>query len=302
MALSERFGVSERRACAVIGQPRSTQRCRPRPRPEEEAKLRRRLRQIARAHPRWGWKTAHQLLRREGWRINRKRTQRLWRLEGLRRPQFCTKRRRVRTGSSERLSAVHPNHVWAIDFQFDETADYRRLKLANIVDEFTREALAMEVERAITSDRLVEVLERLVALHGPPRYLRMDNGPELLAWALRDWCRLRGTGTIYIEPGSPRENPFVESFNGRARDELLNVEEFANLTEASVVVEAWRIEYNTYRPHSRSPALRPPSSSGSGSPKTYPRAHSEWLSYRGPVRGCWSLSDCPASNRRVALR
>ena len=255
--MTERFGVSERRACAVLGQARSTQRCKRRPRPDDEAKLRRRLRQIAKTHPRWGWKTAHRLLLREGWTINHKRTQRLWRTEGLRRPQFCTKRRRLRPETSERLSALHPNHVWAIDFQFDETADYRRLKLANVVDEYTREALAMEVERSITADRLVDVLERLVARHGPPRHLRMDNGPELVAWALRDWCRLGGTGTIYIEPGSPWENPFVESFNGRARDELLNIEEFANLHEARVVVEAWRVEYNTYRPHSSLGGLTP---------------------------------------------
>ena len=125
-------------------------------------------------------------------------------------------------------SGEYPNHVWAIDFQFDETADYRRLKIANIVDEFTREALAMEVDRSITADRLIDVIERLVVTHGAPEHLRMDNGPELLSWALRDWCRFTGTRTIYIEPGSPWENPFVESFNGRARDELLNIEEFAD--------------------------------------------------------------------------
>lgn len=115
----------------------------------------------------------------------------------------------------------------------------------------------MEVDRSITADHLVEILERLVAVHGAPKHLRMDNGPELLAWALRDWCRLSGTGTIYIEPGSPWENPFVESFNGRARDELLNIEEFATLGEARVIVEAWRMEYNTYRPHSSLGGLTP---------------------------------------------
>ena len=200
---------------------------------------------------------AHQLIRREGWTVNKKRTQRLWRKEGLRRPERCTKRRRVRLDSPERLRANCPNHVWAIDFQFDETADYRRLKLANIVDEFTRESLAMEVDRSITADHLVDVLERLVAVHGAPTHLRMDNGPELIAWALRDWCRFTSTQTVYIEPGSPWENPFVESFNGRSRDELLNVEEFATLREARVVVEAWRIEYNTYRPHSSLGGLTP---------------------------------------------
>ncbi len=256
-ALTERFGVSERRACAVVDQPRSTQRCRPRPPRTDEAKLRRRLRQIAKTHPRWGWKMAHEILRREGWTINKKRTQRLWRHEGLRRPQRCTKRRRIRPDSAERHRAQYPNHVWAIDFLFDETSDYRRLKMLNIVDEFTREALAMEVDRSITADRLIDVIERLVVVHGSPEHLRMDNGPELLSWALRDWCRFKGTRTIYIEPGSPWENPFVESFNGRARDELLNIEEFATLTEARVIVEAWRMEYNTYRPHSSLGGLTP---------------------------------------------
>lgn len=242
MALQEHFGVSERRACRVTGQHRSTQRCRPRLPRSDEAKLRRRLRQIAKTHPRWGWRMAHQLLLRDGWTINKKRVQRLWRADGLRRPTRCTKRRRLRPESAERLRAERPNDVWAIDFQFDETADFRRLKLANIVDEFTREGPAMEVNRSMTADQLVSVIERLVAERGAPEHLRMDNGPELLAWALRDWCRMSGTRTIYIEPGSPWENPYVESFNSRSRDELLNLEEFGTLAEARLVVEAWRIE------------------------------------------------------------
>ncbi len=257
MVLCERFGVSERRACRVTGQYRSTQRRPRRPRPAEEDKLRRRLRAIARRHPRWGWKMAHRLLRREGWVINRKRIRRLWREEGLRRPPQCRKRRRVRPDSSERLQATRPNHVWALDFQFDETANQRRLKLLNIVDEFTREALAMRVDRTCTADDVVATIEALVAERGAPGHLRMDNGPELVAWALRDWCRLAGTGTIYIEPGSPWETPFVESFNGRARDELLNVEEFGTVVEAQVVIEGWRMEYNTYRPHSALGGLTP---------------------------------------------
>ena len=147
--------------------------------------------------------------------------------------------------------------MWAIDFQFDETANRRRLKLCNIVDEHTREALAMRVGRTCTADDVIEIIERLAVLRGAPTYLRMDNGPELIAATLRDWCRLRGMTTSYIEPGSPWENPFVESFNGRARDELLNVEEFGSLLEAQVIIEAWRIEYNTYRPHSSLGGLTP---------------------------------------------
>jgi transposase InsO family protein len=255
--LIDRFGVSERRACRVVGQHRSTQRKPARPVPDLERKLRRRLREIARAHPRWGFKMAHRLVVREGWRVNHKRVQRLWRAEGLRRPPRCRKRRRVRADTAERMRAEYPNHVWAIDFQFDETTDLRRLKLANIVDELTREALAMRVGRRCTADDLIGELDRLVDLYGAPSCLRCDNGPELIADALRDWCRLRRIGISYIEPGSPWENPYVESFNGRARDELLNIEEFGTLLEAQVVVEAWRIEYNTYRPHSALGGLTP---------------------------------------------
>ena len=255
--LVDRFGVSQRRACKVAGQHRSTQRLAPRPRPAEEHKVRRRLRQIARQHPRWGWKTAHVLLRREGHTINKKRTRRLWRDEGLRRPAPCKRKRTRPPGGAPLLRAERPNEVWALDFQFDETADRRRLKLLNIVDEHTREALAMRVGRTCDADTVVAVIDQLVAQRGAPAHLRMDNGPELIAWALRDWCRLAGTGTVYIEPGSPWENPFIESFNGRARDELLNIEEFATLLEAQIVIEAWRIEYNTYRPHSSLGGLTP---------------------------------------------
>jgi transposase InsO family protein len=256
VVLVDRFGVSERRACQVTGQHRSTQRRPARPIPDEEARLRRRLRALARDHPRWGWKTAHTILCRDGYVINRKRTRRLWREEGLRRPVPC-KRKRRRLPGGELLRAERPTQVWAIDFQFDETADYRRLKLCNIVDEFTREALAMRVGRRCDADDVVAIIERLVAQRGAPEHLRMDNGPELIAWALRDWCRMHHTTTTYIEPGSPWENPFIESFNGRSRDELLNIEEFANVLEARVVTEAWRIEYNTYRPHSSLGGLTP---------------------------------------------
>ena len=256
--MQERFGVSERWACRVAGQHRSTQRKPRAPRPIEEAKLRGRLRAIAKRHPRWGYKMAARVVRREGWHVNRKRIQRLWRDEGLKRPpQRARKRRRVRPDTAERLRAERPNDVWAIDFQFDETADQRRLKLTNVVDECTREALAMRVARCCTAEDVIVELERLVDIYGAPRYLRADNGPELIANALRDWCRLSRIGISYIEPGSPWENPYVESFNGRVRDELLNIEEFGSLLEAQVVVEAWRIEYNTYRPHSALAGLTP---------------------------------------------
>jgi putative transposase len=179
VVLVDRFGVSQRRACRVAGQHRSTQRLKPRPRPEAEEKVRRRLREIARRHPRWGWKTAHTILRREGHTINRKRTRRLWRDEGLRRPPSCKRKRTRPPGGGPLLRAERPTHVWAIDFQFDETADRRRLKLCNIVDEHTREALAMDVTRTCTADDTVAIIERLVAERGAPEHLRMDStGPS----------------------------------------------------------------------------------------------------------------------------
>ena len=243
--MQERFGVSERFACQVAGQHRSTQRKPRAPRRVDDGELRAELRAIAKTHPRWGYKMATRVVRRDGWNVNRKRVQRLWREEGLKRPPQGHKRRRVRLDTTERMQALYPNHVWAIDFCFDETTDQRRLKIANIVDEHTREALVMRVGRHCTAENLITELEQLVAVHGAPASLRCDNGPELIANALREWCRFSRIGISYIEPGSPWENAYVESFNGRVRDELLNIEEFGSLLEAEVVVEAWRIEYNT---------------------------------------------------------
>lgn len=264
--LQERFGVSERRACRVVGQHRSTQRRCPRPEPEADVKLRRRLRRFAREHPRLGWRKAHPVVRREGWAVNHKKLRRLWREEGLVRPAPA-KRKVRRPGTGGQLfRAEYPNHVWAIDFQYDETSDQRRLKLANTIDEHTREALDIHVGRSITSDDLVERLDRLAAQRGAPGHIRMDNGPELVAWALRDWCRLRGTGTVYIEPGSPWETPWIESFNGRLRDECLNINEFGSLTEARVIIEDWRNEYNTWRPHSSLGNLTPTEYAASWTP------------------------------------
>jgi putative transposase len=255
--LQQRFGVSQRRACRVAGQNRSTQRKQPRPPRGEDQRLASRLRGIAKEHPRWGWKTAHEILLREGWTVNRKRTRRIWRQEGLRRPVRTRKRRRLATGQTARLRATQANEVWAVDFQFDETSDRRRIKLCNIVDEYTREALAIRVDRTCTAENVISTIEQLVCQRGAPKYLRADNGPEMIAWTLRDYCRLAGTQTAYIEPGSPWENPFVESCNGRLRDELLNIEEFDSLTEARVIIEDWRIQYNTYRPHSALGGLTP---------------------------------------------
>ena len=258
--LRDRLGVSERWACRVVGQHRSTQRHEPKT-AEDDAVLRAELRRFSVKRPRWGYRRAHHHLRELGWSVNRKRVQRLWREEGLRVPQRKRKRRRLgeSTVPAERLRAERPNHVWAFDFQFDQTADGRALKLLNIVDEFTREALVMLVARNIDADTVVETLERLVAARGAPELLRCDNGPEMTAHALRDWCVLSKAGTVFIEPGSPWQNPFVESFHSRVRDELLDVEEFSCLAEARVVIGDWREDYNRHRPHSslgmRAPAM-----------------------------------------------
>ena len=248
--LQDRLGISERRACRYVGQHRSTQRHEPEVGPDDAA-LRAELRRISRRRPRWGYRRAHQLLLEEGWTINRKRTQRLWREEGLRVPR--RRRKRQRLGSStvpaERLRAEGPDHVWAIDYQFDQTADGRLLKLLNVVDEFTREALSIECRRRIDADYTVSVLDRLVGERGTaPAFIRCDNGPELTANALRDWCRFSRAGSAYIEPGSPWQNPYVESFGSRLRGELLAVELFSSLAVAQVAIEDWRPAYDGHRP------------------------------------------------------
>jgi len=202
---------------------------------------------------RWGYRRAHHELCRDGWEINRKRVQRLWREEGLRVARRPHKRRRPseRAGEAQRLRAERPDHVWALDFQHDQSADGRTLRLVNVIDEFTREALIMRCERSITADQTVAALEALVAARGSaPSYLRCDNGPELTSHTLRDWCRFSLTQTAFIDPGAPWQNGFVESFHARVRDELLNVEQFACLAEAQVVIGDWREHYNTCRPHS----------------------------------------------------
>jgi putative transposase len=249
--LQDQLGLSERRACRYVGQPRSTQRREPLV-AQDDGALRAELKAFSRRRPRWGYRQAHQHLIEQGWAINRKRTQRLWREEGLRVP--AKRRKRQRRGQStvpgDRLRAERPDHVWGFDFQFDVTDDGRAIKLLYVVDEFTREALAMEAERSIDADHVVDVLDRIVAERGGyPEFVRCDNGPEMTSAALRDWCRFSRTGAAFIEPGSPWENAYVESFNSRVRDELLAVEVFSCLTEAKVMVDDFRDDYNRNRPH-----------------------------------------------------
>ena len=246
------MGISERKACRFCRQSRATQRRKPAdPRPDDD--LRRLLRQISKQHPRWGYRRAWGHLRNQGIVVNRKKIQRLWREEGLKVPAQTRKRRRLGTSDVEaaRLTAQAPDHVWALDYEFDQTVDGQIIKILNIVDEHTREALTVLVDRHIDADKTVAVLDSIVSGRGRyPSFVRSDNGPELTSYVLRDWCRLSGTGASFIEPGTPRQNPYVESFGGKLRDEVLNTEIFTTLLEAQVVIEDWRNEYNHVRPHS----------------------------------------------------
>lgn len=251
--LMDRKGLSQRRACQIVGQHRSTQRHRPDV-VDPDSALRAELRAFARAHPRWGYRRAHAVLLREGHaQLNRKKVQRIWREEGLRVPPRRHKKRRLGTSTTpaDRLVATHPDHVWALDYQFDVTTTGRTIKILHVTDEFTRESLCDLVDASIDADATVAVLDKLVAARGThPAFIRCDNGPELTANALQDWCRFTGAGTAYIDPGSPWQNPWVESYGSRMRDELLAIEQFDTLLEAQVLVADWREEYNTYRPHS----------------------------------------------------
>ena len=259
MTLRERFGVSERRACKVVGLNRSTQRLAPPPITDEEAELRAFLRQFSKERPRWGWRRAAKEARRQGRQVNDKRVRRLWRDEGLRVPHKRRKKRLSGVGVHVgAMCPIRPNVLWALDFQFDTLADGRTIKMLNVIDEFTREALAIEVDRSIDADHVVAVLERLAAQRGSaPVYVRFDNGPEFVAHAVADWCRFTGTGSVFIDPGSPWQNAWIESFNGKFRDELLNGWQFDSLQEARVIIEDWRIDYNWKRPHTAHGDLTP---------------------------------------------
>ena len=242
----------------MVGQHRSTQRLVPPSATEEEQRLRNWLRAFSRQRPRWGWRRAAKQARREGWAVNDKRIQRLWRQEGLKVPY--RKRKKPHRGIGTAMGAmcpIAPNALWAMDFQFDTTAEGRTLKLLNIVDEYTRECPAIVVDRSIDADNVVATLERLALERGAPAFVRFDHGPEFIAAAVADWCRFNGVNTVFIDPGSPWQNAWIESFNGRLRDELLNGWQFDSRLEARVLIEDWRIDYNEHRPHSAHGELTP---------------------------------------------
>ena len=243
--------MSERRACKVLGQPRSTQR-RVRHVPSDEPRLVRRIVQLASEYGRYGYRRITALLRAEGWRVNHKRVERLWRQEGLKVPQKQPKRRRLwlNDGSCVRLRPQHKDHVWSYDFVADRTSDGRSFRMLTLIDEHTRECLAIDVARKLKSEDVLERLSDLFVCRGVPKYIRSDNGPEFTANKVREWLTRVGVQTLFIEPGSPWENGYIESFNGKFRDELLERELFDTILEAKVLIERWRRHYNTLRPHS----------------------------------------------------
>jgi transposase InsO family protein len=256
--VQEVVGVSERRACTTLDQPRSTQRYRPRRR-DDEPRLVARLHALVRAHPRYGHRRVHALLRREGWRVNRKRVHRLWKREGFKVPKKARKKRRL--GSSDnacsRKRPEHRDHVWAWDFLHDRTCGGRALKWFTLIDEFTRECLALDVRRHFRAEDVKALLAEIIRWRGAPEHVRSDNGPEFIAKAIREALREAGVETLYIAPAAPWENGYAESFNGKVRDELLNAEEFTSLVEAQVLAADWKRGYNTKRPHSSLGDLTP---------------------------------------------
>ncbi|MEJ0094140.1 MAG: IS3 family transposase [Methylocella sp.] len=270
-------GVSERFACRVLGQHRSTQRKVP-TKPDDEAALIADITALAIQYGRYGYRRITAMLWERGWKVNVKRVERIWRREGLKVPARQPKRGRLwlNDGSCVRLRPQCPNHVWSYDFVEDRTHDGRKYRMLNIIDEFTRECIAIRINRQLKAADVIDVLSDLFILRGVPIHIRSDNGPEFIAKALRDWIAAVGAKTAYIMPGSPWENGYCESFNSKLRDELLNGEIFYTLKEAKVVIERWRRHYNTVRPHS-SLGYKPPvpetlqwpaSQSGPASPAT----------------------------------
>ena len=253
-----KFDVSERLACRVLGQHRSTQRKAPKGRTDDAA-LTADIVALATEYGRYGYRRITALLRAAGWAVNVKRVERIWRLEGLKVPSKQPRKGRLwlNDGSCVRLRPERPNHVWSYDFVEDRTHNGRKFRMLNVIDEFTRECLAIRVDRRLKSTEVIDVLSDLFILRGVPGHVRSDNGPEFIAKAVREWIAGVGARTAFIEPGSPWENGYCESFNSKLRDELLNGEVFYSLAEARIVIESWRQHYNTQRPHS-SLGYRPP--------------------------------------------
>jgi putative transposase len=246
--LMEKYGLSQRKAAKVIGICRGTARYAAKARGRDEA-LAGRMRELAYRHPRYGLRFVEALLRREGVRDNRKRLHRIWKAEGLSlRPH--RRRRAKREPGEVWRKAEYPNHVWSWDLMEDRTAQGGKLRILNVIDEYTREHLWVRLETSMPAAKVVGVLEWLFITRGAPEHLRSDNGPEFVAKVVKEWLSANKVATIYIEPGSPWENAYIESFNGKFRDECLEANEFEGVADAQRIANDWRREYNGYRPHS----------------------------------------------------
>ena len=245
------IGISERRACKALGQARSSQRLVSR-RVERDQELIGHMRKLAEENPEYGYRMIWAALRMEGVAVNVKRVHRLWKQAGLKVVRAEPKRERPAAGENacSVVRAEHPNHVWTYDFMFDETSDGRKLKFLNVIDEYTRLCLRIEVGRSMTAKTVVRVLAELVQIHGEPGALRSDNGSEFTAQVVKDWLSAAGIPTLYIEPGSPWENGYAESFNSRFRSDFLDREIFRTLQEAQVLSDERRLKHNHRRPHS----------------------------------------------------
>lgn len=250
------LGLSERRGCKIVGISRNSYRYKCKLK-EDEIALRKRLNELADLRKRYGYRRQHLMLLKEGWEINHKRTQRLWQDEGLQIPKKSRRRRRKGPKGEVLKRAQFPNHVWSYDFMEDATIHGKRLKILNVMDEFTREWIAVKVSGSIKGEDVRRVLEKLVAERGAPMHIRSDNGPEFISMVVCEWLSEVGIETIFINPGSPWENPFIESTNDKIRDEKLNCEIFYTLKEAQVIIELFRKEYNEERPHSSLGNLTP---------------------------------------------
>ena len=284
MEHAEELGASERHACQLVDQPRGTQRYQPTQRNDEDA-LTRAIIALAMQYGRYGYRRITIEVRKAGFEVGKDRVARIWRREGLKVPQRQKPRGRLwlNDGSCVRLRPEHRNHVWSYDFVSAFTHDGRTVRMLNLIDEYTRECLAIHVARRIKSSQVIEVLAAAMIEHGIPEYIRSDNGPEFVAKQLRQWLAITGAKTLYIEPGSPWENGYCESFNSKLRDEFLNGEIFYSLKEVRVLAERWRNYYNTERPHSSlgyrppaPPAWRPGNKPGYGkmeSQERFPLSH-----------------------------
>ncbi len=256
--IREKYSLTERHACRIVGQPRGTQRYTTIVRADEDG-LTGAIISLASQYGRYGYRRITSLLADAGWQVGCDRVQRIWRREGLKVPRKQKPRGRLwlNDGSCIRLRPLHRNHVWSYDFVEAHTHDGRKLRLLTLIDEFTRECLAIRVARRINSFGVIETMADAMLERGVPEHIRSDNGAEMTAKVVRSWLANLGAQTLYIEPGSPWENGYCESFNGKLRDECLNGEIFYSLKEATVVIEQWRKHYNTCRPHS-SLGYRPP--------------------------------------------